>query len=135
MTNVVDSPLWIDYFRKKTPAAVKNQVDAIVRHADVVTCAPIHFELIRAVSQKEARKIEEFFGTIPFLETPETLWADSGRLGQRCAEAGFMTPAIDLLIAQVCIQHDVLLTTFDADFRRIASVSSLRLNLLVRPVR
>ena len=133
MTNLVDSSLWVDYFRKKTPAAVKAQVDVIIRGADVATCAPILFELLRAVSQKEARKIEEFFATVPVLETPKTSWADSGRLGQKCAEAGFLTPAIDLLIAQICIHHDVVLTTFDADFKKIASVSPLRLNLLTRP--
>jgi predicted nucleic acid-binding protein len=126
--------LWVDYFRKKTPAAVKAQVDSIIRGADVATCAPILFELLRAVSQKEGQKIEEFFATIPVLETPDTLWADSSRLGQKCAAAGLLTPAIDLLIAQICIHHDVPITTFDEDFKKIASVSRLRLNLLTRPV-
>ena len=135
MTNVVDSSLWVDYFREKTPPAVKAQVDGIIRQGDVAICAPIHFELVRAVSQNEARKIEEFFATIPVLETPESLWADSGRLGQKCAKAGFLAPAIDLLIAQICIHHDVLITTFDADFQKIASVSPLRLNLLPRRIR
>ena len=134
MTNVVDSSLWTDYFRKTTPAAVKALVDAVIREADVATCAPILFELLRAISQKEGRKIEEFFATIRSLDTPDTLWEDSSRLGQKCAEAGFLTPAIDLLIAQLCIHHDVLITTFDEDFRKIASVSNLRLNLLTRPV-
>ncbi len=132
LTNVVDSSLWVDYFRKRTPAAVKAQVDAIVRGADVASCAPILFELLRAVPPKEGRKIEEFFATIPLLETPETLWADAGYLGQKCAESGLLTPAIDLVIAQVCIHYDVLITTYDADFSKIASVSSLRLNLLTR---
>ncbi len=132
MTNVVDSSLWVDYFRKKTPAAIKAQVDAVIRGADVAICAPILFELLRAVSHKEGRKIEEFFATIPVLETPETLWVDSARLGQKCAEAGSLTPAIDLLIAQICIHHDVPVITFDADFKKIADVSPLRLNLLTR---
>ncbi len=133
MTNIVDSSLWVDYFRKRTPAAVKAQVDGIVRGADVASCAPILFELLRAVPPKEGRKIEEFFATIPLLETPGSLWSDAGHLGQKCAQSGLLTPAIDLLIAQICIHHDVLITTYDADFKKIASVSSLRLNLLTRP--
>ncbi len=133
VTNVVDSSLWIDYFRKRTPAAVKALVDTVIRERDVATCAPILFELLRAISQKEGRKIEELFATIPMLQTPDTLWADSARLGQKCAEAGILTPAIGLLIAQVCIHHGVLITTFDEDFRKIATVSPLRVRLLTRP--
>ena len=132
MTNVVDSSLWVDYFRKRTPAALKARLDEIIRGAEVVTCEPILFELLRAVSRTDARKIEEFFATIPVLETPATLWADAGRLGRKCAAAGFLTPAIDLLIARICIHHDALLTTFDADFKKIVAVSPLRLNLLAR---
>lgn len=134
MTKVVDSSLCVGYFRKKTPAAVKAQVDAIIWGADVATCAPILFELLRAVSQKDGRKIEEFFATIPVLKTPESLWADSGPLGLKRVKAGFVTPAIDLLIAHICIHRDVLITTFDADFKKTAAVSPLRLNLLTRPV-
>lgn len=132
MTNVVDSSLWIDYFRKKTPAPVKARVDSVIRGAEIATCAPILFELLRAVVPQDAKKIEEFFSTIPVLETPATLWPDAARLGQKCAAAGFLTPALDLLIAQVCIDHNVLLTTFDEDFKKIASVSQLRVSLMTR---
>jgi predicted nucleic acid-binding protein len=124
--------LWVDYFRKRTPAALKARLDETVRTAEVVTCEPILFELLRAVSRSDARKIEEFFTTIPVLETPATLWTDAGRLGRRCAAAGFLIPAIDLLIAQICMHHDALLTTLDADFQKILAVAPLRLNLLTR---
>ena len=132
MTNVVDSSLWVDYFRKKTPAPVKAQVDGIVRLTDIATCTPILFELLRAVTPQDGWKIEEFFETVPVLETPRNLWADSARLGQKCTEAGLRTPALDLLIAQVCIHHKATITTFDADFDKIASVSPLQVNLLHR---
>ncbi len=133
MRNMVDSSLWIDYFRAKTPVSVKELIDPIVRAPDVVVCEVILFELSRAVPPKEAKKLKEFFATVPVLPTPDSLWIEAGRLGQKCAEAGLLTPAMDLLIAQVCIHHEALLTTFDGDFKKIASVSSLRLDLLDRP--
>ena len=38
-----------------------------------------------------------------------------------------------LLIAALCIHHDVALTTFDAHFAELGKLSKLRVNLLIRP--
>jgi predicted nucleic acid-binding protein len=132
---MIDSSLWIDYFRPKTPVSVKALIDPIVRGPDAVTCEVILFELLRAVPQKEAGKVTDFFATMPVLETPRSLWTEAGRLGQKCTEAGFLTPVMDLLIAQVCIHHEALVTTFDEGFAKIADVSQLRVRLLTRPAR
>jgi predicted nucleic acid-binding protein len=53
-------------------------------------------------------------------------------LGQKCVDNGFLPPAIDLLIAQVCLHHDVPLITFDAHFQQIAEVSPLKVDLVRR---
>jgi predicted nucleic acid-binding protein len=53
-------------------------------------------------------------------------------LGQKCVDKGFLPPAIDLLIVQVCLHHDVELITFDAHFQRIAKVSLLKVDLVRR---
>jgi len=42
--------------------------------------------------------------------------------------------ALDLLIATVAVHHDAELITFDADFEQIATVSTLRVTRLARPV-
>jgi predicted nucleic acid-binding protein len=133
--NVIDSSLWIDYFRKRTLPSIKAQVDQIVQGTDIAICEPIQFELTRAVPRKEAQRIREFFATVPILQTPRNLWEESSQLGQKCVEAGFQPPALDLLIAHVCISHDALITTFDAHFEKIASVAPLRINLMVRSQR
>jgi predicted nucleic acid-binding protein len=133
--DVVDSSLWIDYFRARTPPAVKAQIDQIVRRPDVVTCEPVLFELFRAVSRLEARKLEEYFETIPVLETPGSLWKDARRLGQKCVAASIQPHSMDLLIAQVCLYHDAPITTFDGHFEQIRRVARLRVNLMSRAVR
>lgn len=134
MVTVVDSSLWVDYFRARTPPAVKRQIDPIVRRADIALCEPIVFELLRAAPAVHARFIERYFATIPVLATPSTLWTDAHRLGQRCLAAGFLVPALDLLIAQVCRHHDASLVGFDGHFQHIAGVSDLKLTLLTRAV-
>jgi predicted nucleic acid-binding protein len=131
---VLDSSLWIDYFRAQTRATVKAQIDPIVRRPDVVTCEFILFELLRAVPRLEARKLEEYFETIPMLETPPTLWRDARRLGQKCVAANIQPHAIDLLIAQVCLHHEAQITTFDVHFEQIRKVAPLSVILLDRAV-
>jgi predicted nucleic acid-binding protein len=130
--NLVDSSLWIDYFRRKTALGVKRQIAEVVNGADVVTCEPILFELLRATSRRESLRVKEYFATVPQLSTPATLWRDAIALGQRCFAAGFLPRAMDLLIAHVCLAHECTLTTFDEHFAHIAKVSRLKLNLLVR---
>lgn len=132
--NLIDSSLWIDYFRPKTPRSVKRLIDHIVSGADVVTCEPVLFELMRATSRRESAMLAEYFATIPVLPTPETLWKEAGVLGQKCFAAGVLPRSLDLLIAQVSLHHDSTLTTFDDHFEQIATVCQLNVNLLLRPI-
>jgi predicted nucleic acid-binding protein len=132
MTNLVDSSLWIDYFRRQTPLAVKIQIDQIVNNPDIVTCEPILFELLRAASRADSARIEEYFATIPVLPAPEALWTDARILGQKCSNSGFLPRALDLLIAQIGLHHSATITTFDDHFRRIGAVCPLKLDLLIR---
>jgi predicted nucleic acid-binding protein len=48
------------------------------------------------------------------------------------ATQGLRVPSVDLLIAALCILHDVALTTFDAHFAELGKLSKLCVNLLVR---
>ncbi|HEV8131561.1 MAG TPA: PIN domain nuclease, partial [Acidobacteriota bacterium] len=87
---------------------------------------------MRAVSKPDASRLQVFFDTFPLLPTPPSLWKEATLLGQACVAAGSFSPSIDLLIAQVSLYHGAELTTFDEHFQRIAEVSRLKLNLLVR---
>ncbi|MFQ5739814.1 MAG: PIN domain-containing protein [Acidobacteriota bacterium] len=130
--NLVDTSVWIDYLRTKTPRAIKARLNHVIQSPEIATCEPILFEILRAVSTAEASKIEEFFTTVPVLATPATLWVDARRLGHRCMAAGFLPRSMDLLIAQIGIHHEAWVTTSDAHFQRISQVSSLRLQFLTR---
>jgi predicted nucleic acid-binding protein len=132
MEQMIDSSLWVDYFRPKTPLAIKRQVAAVIDDAESVLCEPIRFEIMRAANNQERLRIEQTFATLPMLPSPVALWDGATKLGQRCTDVGCLPPAIDLLIAAVCIAHQVKLVTFDADFLKIAKVSSLQLELLAR---
>ena len=132
MGAVIDSSLWVDYFRRGTPRSVLEQVIGLVDDADALLCEPVRFEILRAALRAERKRIDAVFDTIPLLPSPHDLWHQAALLGQRCLDAGFHPRTMDLLIAQVALHHGAELMTFDKHFADIARVTPLKLQLLKR---
>jgi predicted nucleic acid-binding protein len=132
MATVVDSSIWVDCLRKGSSAALLRQTKAIIMAHDRYLCEPIVFELLRAIPRRDRVRTEALIATVPTLTTPSELWRAAQLLGQKCIDNGFLPPSIDLLIAQVCLFHDVPIVTFDIHFQQIGEVSSLRVNFLER---
>ena len=124
--------MWVDFFRPKTPLAIKVQIRPWVMRHDVALCEPVVCELLRSAAVRERLLIQRHFSTIPMLTTPPTLWTEATRLGQDCYDAGLNVAALDLLIATVCVHHGAKLVTFDEHFSRIAKLSKLDASILAR---
>ena len=132
METVIETSMWVDFFRPKTPVAVKAQIKAWILRPDLALCEPVLCELLRSASAAQRPVIARHFATIPVLSTPSKLWSDATRLGQQCYDAGIIVGALDLLIATVCLHHNVELITFDKLFAEIARISRLRARVLDR---
>jgi len=130
---LLDTSLWIDFTRARSPAALKQCIAPYVLDPAAHVAEPVRFELLRSARPEEARLIEAQFATLPCLPTPADLWQQAIALGQACRMSGRTVLSLDLLIAAVALHHNALLVSFDADFEAIASVSALRLNRLSRP--
>ena len=134
MGQVVDTCVWVDHLRKRTPEATRQMADVAVNAADALLCEPVRFELLSGASRKERPLLLRRLETMPLLHTPPRLWQEASKLAANACDAGVHVPSVDLLIAALCIHHDVALTTFDAHFSDLAKLSELRVNLLKRPV-
>ena len=132
MASVVDSSIWVDCLRTGSSEGLRRQTKTILIGHDRFLCEPVVFELLRAVPKRDRPRTEALMTTVPVLPTPGELWSTARVLGQKCADKGFLAPAIDLLIAQVCLYHDAALITFDAQFQQIAEVSPLKVELVRR---
>jgi len=132
MASVIDSTLWVDYFRAQTPLRLKQQIAPFIDATDAVICQPVRFEVLSAAFRAERRPIEETFSTMPLLAEPPQLWSAGIALGQQCTARGVHPRSLDLLIAVVCLHHGAEIVTFDAHFEQIAKVSALRVRLLNR---
>jgi len=134
MAKLVDASLWIDFTRARSPQALKLFIAPYIFDGDACLAEPIVFEVLRYANDEETRQLQAQFRTMPMLSTPASLWRDAADLGQRCRRNGVTAGSLDLLIASVAMHHDAELITFDADFEQIATVSTLRVTRLTRPV-
>ncbi len=133
MSLLLDTSLWIDFTRARSPAPLKQFIKPFVLDPEAHLAEPVRFELLRSARPDETRQLEAQFATLPMLPTPPDLWQRAIDLGQACRQIGRSVVSLDLLVAAVALHHDALLVSFDTDFEAIASVSELRLQRLARP--
>ncbi len=130
---LIDASLWIDFTRSKSPPNLKQFVTPHILDSSAHLAEPVWFEVLRYATDQETRKLTHLFENYPILSTPTDLWLQAANLGRSCRQAGHTAGPLDLLIASVALAHQALLITFDQDFEKIATVSSLRVKLLKRP--
>ncbi|MBC1261609.1 PIN domain nuclease [Synechococcus sp. BSF8S] len=133
MTLLLDTSLWIDFTRARSPAPLKQFIAPYVLDPAAHLAEPVLFEVLRSARPEESRLLEAQFDVLPCLPTPKDLWQRAIALGQACRQAGRTVFSLDLLVAAVAMHHDAVVVSFDADFEAIASVSALRLKRLNRP--
>jgi predicted nucleic acid-binding protein len=133
MPSLIDSSLWVDFTRARSPVALKQFIAPYIVSADAALAEPIAFEVLRHATDVETRAITAQFQTMPLLSTPRTLWDDAAKLGRACRKAGINAGSVDLLIVIVAMDHSAELVTFNRNFQQIATVCNLQLNLLKRP--
>ena len=132
MVTVIDTSIWLDFFRTRGPRRVRQEALLIIDSPDACLCEIVRFELLRAAPAKTRGALESYLATFPTLPSPVDLWSSAVALGQRCADKGFVSRPLDTLIAVVCIRNDAVLATFDKGFAPFLEVCPLRLRVLER---
>jgi hypothetical protein len=127
---LLDTSAWVEYLRDSR-SPVCERVDELIRSDSVLATTDIVImELLAGARDLDDRKkIWALMNRCVMLPVrPLFEYEKAADLYVRCRAAGF-TPANtnDLLVASVAIGKRVPLLEADADFERIASVSSLKL--------
>ncbi len=123
---IVDSSVWVCYFKSNTPLLLKKKIDVVVNDSSVVLCEPVLFELYRAAHLQELKILQDYFSTFSVLETPKDLWEKATQLGQICFSKGFKPSSLDLLIAQIALHYKIPILTFDKHLFAITKISHLK---------
>jgi predicted nucleic acid-binding protein len=134
MPTLIDTSLWIDFTRTRSPRTLKRFIAPFILDPDAHLAEPITFEMLRHATPTEAKQLTQQFQTLPMLATPPLLWPQAADLGQACRQKNITVHSLDLLIAAIALHYGAEVVTFDDDFQRIAGVSKLQVKLLKRPM-
>jgi len=123
---LVDTSVWIDFFRKKEPAftTIAQLIDE-----DRICCTGIILsELMQgANSEKELNVLKDFLHVYSFInETPET-WKKAGELSFRLRKLGKETPLSDCLISVLSLEAAASIYTYDKHFETIKTFENISL--------
>jgi predicted nucleic acid-binding protein len=110
----VDSSSLRRYFDGKRGA----DVDRVVRAAETDDLILPPVVVAEILSDPELPPLfAAMVASLRMLELRAGYWVRSGELRASTRQMGYKAKLADVLIAQSCIDHDVPLITFDADFR------------------
>ncbi len=115
---LLDTSVWVDALRGKTPGIV-TVTQQLLKDDRVLICGPVIFEIKRGLHPRDKKKILPLFDALIRLPVDETVWDVAGDLDASLRKKGITIPPMDVLIAQVCLFHDVFLFTLDEHFRSV----------------
>ena len=108
MTLLLDTSLWIDFTRARSPLPLKQLIAPFVLDPACHLAEPVRFELLRSARPQEARLLEAQFATLPCLATPADLWQRACTLGQACRQVGNLA---NVLSVETTVGNVVVLPT------------------------
>lgn len=131
MNLLVDTSVWSLALRRDRPPespAVEVLRRALEGAGAVFTTGLVVQELLQGVKGPKTREvIIDRFSLLPFLVPSRQDHLEAAALHNLCRRKGLQVGTIDVLLAQLCLNHDLVMLTTDHDFHRIADLVPLRL--------
>ena len=122
---LVDSSVWIDYFRPQGSLKLKRLVQAQLGEGLVATMGLIAVEVLQgAPTASVFTALQEDFLGLHWLDITQEVWLEAAHLGARLRQAGMSLPATDVVIAATALHHRCPLWYRDEDFARLAHHTS-----------
>lgn len=123
---LVDTSVWINTFRQVDNAAVRYFRRILDLGRGYGITSVIYQEVLQgARSEKDFRELHEYLGSQRFYQPidPVQSYSDAAQIYFRCRIQGItIRSTIDCLIAQIAIEHDLILLHNDRDFEHMAGV-------------
>lgn len=131
MTLLVDTSVWSLAFRRDAPPDVP-EVQALRQALDggqpVAATGIVLLKLLQGFVPASAQEqILTRFAALEIVEPELRDYAAAATLANECRRAGVQVGAIDALLAQLAIEHGLVLLTTDRDFQHVARRVPLKL--------
>lgn len=126
---VVDTSVWIDFFRDNSTWQVEALTSLVDQDAGIALTDVVLAELLQGVGDdRAAHSLDRRLSVFDVLRLSELEdFRRAARLYRQARKAGMtITRTLDCLIASVCVREDVPLLHADADFDRLAASTPLQ---------
>ena len=127
---MVDTSVWSLALRRDAvgEAAEVARLREAAREDTIFTTGLILQELLQGLRGPKGRAaIVERFAALPLITPQRDDYIAAAEIRNVCRRRGVQLGTIDALLAQLCVRHQLMLLTTDADFRHAARHVALRL--------
>jgi len=122
---LLDSSVWVEYFRPKGSQKIKERVKAILQRDEAVSCGIVIVEILRgARNEKDFQILRDSLVSLSQVPIDATVIERASRWGFLLDRKGKVVSTTDLLIASSAYKKACLLHS-DSDFEVIASAADL----------
>jgi len=125
----VDTSVWSLALRRDRPQSTPETTrlrTALEQGDDIYSTGIVLQELLQGFTGPKSRDlILSHFAALPFLVPDHDDHLAAADLHTACRRRGIQAGTIDVLLAALCMRHDLTMLSSDADFKRIATVRSL----------
>lgn len=115
MLVVVDTSVWIAYFRGRDPD-VESNLDELIDADLVAIVPPVRLELILGCRKNQRASLVKRIDSLHSLIVAETTWKLAEDCSMRLRDKGITLGVIDVLIAAAVSEKSACLWTLDKDF-------------------
>lgn len=123
---LIDTSVWIDYLRNKSNPAVKYFTNILEQRLSFGLTSIIYQEILQgANTNHDFEKLLEYLNTQRFFHPKDHIlsYQAAARLYFDCRKQGItIRSSIDCLIAEIAIEHDLILVHNDIDYHYIQKV-------------
>jgi len=125
---IVDTSVWVDFFRGRDVAHVAKLERLLEKSEDICTCGIVLAEVLQGIrSESEYARTLSRFNTFLYIEMSRNTFIRAAQIYRSLRQRGVtVSKPVDCLIAAVAIEHNVPLLHNDRDFDAIGRYSGLK---------
>ena len=123
---LVDSSIWIYYYRPKVAEKIKNLIIDAIAGDEVAVNGIVKVEILNGIIEaKDFEKVKSDFEAFKTITMDDLIFNTAGEIGSSLRKNGFSIPATDLIIAASALKSGCSLFHIDSHFDTIARYTPL----------
>ena len=127
---LIDTSVWIEFFRKKE-SHISSKLREYLKLNQACYTGPIAVELYQgAKTYKEIQIIDQLLQSITYVEITHMHYHHAGIISQKAAREGKAFSTVDMILATVAHDEQLLFFSLDTHFQDISHYCALSLVLV-----